>query len=347
MARVFLLSADPEDDQTDFNLAPLLEARRCAEIDRFRIHSVTSEPDAADLIIFVEFYGAGWYFERVRQHPLLRRYREKCFLFCANPFVIPFLPGVYTGVEKRWASSRTRPGFYLGRTKNEFTTYTPPAEDLPYLFSFMGSVRNAAVRAKLATLRHPRGFFQNSEEDFDRILDRKMGRRERLDYDRRYAELTKASKFVLCPRGLSASSIRLFETMRMGRVPVILADAWVRPQGPRWEEFAIQVAERDFARIPELLEKREPDAVKMGKRAHEEWDRWFSDEVLFHRLVELCLDIKATRKVPESIGHWEAYLHYLAPFHLRRLLGAGYRALKGIPSRLAAAPWSALKGRPD
>jgi hypothetical protein len=306
----------------------LLEARQCAEIDRFRIHSLSSDPEGADLIIFVEFYGAGWYFERIRRHPLLRQYREKCFLFCANPFVIPFLPGVYTGVKKGWASRRTRPGFYLGRTKNEFTTYTPPAHDLPYLFSFMGSVRNARVRVNLATLRHRRSFFQNTEQDFDRILDRKMDRRERLDYDRRYAELTKASKFVLCPRGLSASSIRLFETMRMGRVPVILADGWVPPFGPDWDKFSIRIREPDFARVPEILEEKELEAVTMGALAREAWDRWFSEDVLFHHLVELCLDIQRKRKMPERLARWTAFLHYFQPFHFRRVLTTGLRALR-------------------
>jgi exostosin family protein len=336
MARAFLLSATPDDDQTDFNLAPLCELQKCAAIDRFGVHSVASDPNEADLIIFAEFYGAGWYFERVRQHALLRNHREKCFVFCANPFVIPFLPGVYAGVDKRWASSRTRPGFYLGRTKNEFTTYSPAAPDLPYLFSFMGSVRNAPIRRKLATLSHRRGFFQNTTGDFDRILNRKMDRRERLDYDRRYAELTKASKFVLCPRGLSASSIRLFETMRMGRAPVILSDAWVPPTGPHWEACSIRVREQEFAGVPRLLEEREAEAVQMGDRARKEWEEWFSDEVLFHRLVELCLDIKAKRKIPESLGRWTAYLQYLRPFHFRRTLGANYRALRrmmaGFPS---------------
>jgi len=335
MARVFLLSATPEDDQTDFNLAPLQEARKCAEVDRFRVHSLISDPEPADLIVFVEFYGAGWYFERVRRHPLVQRYREKCFLFCANPFVIPFLPGVYTAIEKKWTSSRTRPGFYLGRMKNEFTSYTPPAHELPYLFSFMGSVRNAPVRAKLASLHHGRSFFQNTEQDFVRILNRKMDRRERFDYDRRYAELTKASKFVLCPRGLSASSIRLFETMRMGRVPVILADDWVPPIGPEWDEFAIRIREHDFARVPEVLEDRESEAVEMGELARQAWDRWFSEEVLFHHLVELCLDIVQKRKIPERLARWSAFLHYLQPFHFRRILGAGLRAMR--PGRMPAA----------
>jgi hypothetical protein len=338
MARVVLLSATPADDQSGFNLAPLRDLELCAELDRFKVHSVVSDAEAADLIIFAEFYGAGWYFGRIRRHPLVRRYRDKTFLFCANPFVIPLLPGVYAGVEKRWSSSRTRPGFYLGRTRNEFTTFSPPAHDLPYLFSFMGSIRNAPIRGKLATLCHPRSFFQNTTSDFDRVLHGKMDKRERLDYDRRYAELTKASKFVLCPRGLSASSIRLFETMRIGRVPVILSDDWMPPVGPLWEEFSIRVAEREFDQIPQLLEKRESEAVAMGNLARKEWEQWFSDEVLFHRLVESCLDIQRKRRIPESVARWPAYLQFLRPFHLRRMLGAPYRALRRAIGWPAAQP---------
>jgi hypothetical protein len=308
----------------------LLELQKCQVVDRFRAHSLTSDAAAADLIIFVEFYGAGWYFQRVRQHPLVRRYREKCFLVSSNPLVIPFLPGVYSGVEKRWAGSRTRPGVNLGRTPNDFITYTTPSDDLPYLFSFMGSVRNAAVRAKLATLCHPRSFFQDTADDYQRILDEKMDSNERREFDRRYADLTKASKFVLCPRGISPSSVRLFETMRMGRVPVILSDDWVPPIGPRWDEFSLRIRERDFGLIPRLLEDREPDAVKMGQAARMEWERWFGDDVRFHHLVELCLDIRRNRKMPERWARWSAFLHYLQPFHLRRLIGTAFRVFRPV-----------------
>jgi hypothetical protein len=338
MAEVFLLTATPADDRTGFNFAPFLEARKCAEIDRFRVHSLTSDPDTADLILFVEFYGGGWYFERVRRHALVHRYREKSFLFCANPLVIPFLPGVYSGVEKRWATSRIRPGFYLGRTKNEFTTYLTPAEELPYLFSFMGSLRTARIREKLSTLRHPRSFFQDTSKDYDRILEARMDAVERLAYDKRHADLIKASKFVLCPRGLSPSSIRLFETMQVGRVPVILSDGWMPPVGPRWEEFSIRVPERDFERVPQFLEARENEAVAMGKLARREWERWFSEEVLFHRMAELCLDIKRQRKIPESLARWTAYLHYFQPFHARRMAGSAFRALRHGSKREAGEP---------
>ncbi|MEY2561655.1 MAG: hypothetical protein QOG51_2070, partial [Verrucomicrobiota bacterium] len=84
----------------------------------------------------------------------------------------------------------------------------------------------------------------------------------------------------------------------------------------------------DFARIPDLLEECEADAVSMGELARKEWEEWFSDEVLFHHLVELCLDIQRKRRLPESLGRWGVYLQHLRPFHFRRLLGMKYRALR-------------------
>ncbi|MBA2269339.1 MAG: exostosin family protein [Chthoniobacterales bacterium] len=108
----------------------------------------------------------------------------------------------------------------------------------------MGSMENATVRRDLMTLKHPRGFIQDTSAEFARVLQRAMNAAERRDYHRRYADITKASKFVLCPRGLSVSSIRLFETMKMGRVPVILSDGWVEPPGPAWANSLSALAKR-------------------------------------------------------------------------------------------------------
>ena len=320
MAQVVLLSATPASDPTPEHLAPLQDLREAATSDRFGEHRVTEDVETADVILFVESYGGGWHFERVRRHPFTRRYREKCFIFCSNPFVIPFLPGVYTGIDRRWASRRTVSGFYLDVPKSRFTTFTPPSGDLPYLYSFMGSVGTAAVRGKLAELAHPRGFYQDTAADFSRVLHGQMDARERQDYQRRYAEMTKASKFVLCPRGLSVSSIRLFETMRMGRAPVIISDDWVAPPCAAWDAFSIRVAERDWQQIPRICEARENEAVAMGERARAEWLEWFSREVAFHRVVESCLALQAQRVLPERIARWPVYLQYLRPFHFRKLM---------------------------
>jgi hypothetical protein len=317
MARVFLLSAAPGEQRTDYNLAAYRTLLASAKGDGAGGHVLTDDADAADLILFAELLGTGLQFEGVRRHPLVKRHREKCFMFCSNAFAIPFLPGVYASVGKRWASHRTMGGFHVSPLQNEFTTFTPTADDLPYLFSFIGSTASAPVRKRLAAVSHPRGFFRDTAEEFERALYDRMTLNERRDYHRQFVEVTKASKFVLCPRGLGAATIRLMESMRMGRVPVIISDDWVEPEGPNWQGFSIRVSEDAIADIPHLLETRETEAVAMGNLARDEWKRWFSDEVAFRRVVDWCLQIRDRRQLPETIGRLPAYLQFLRPFHLK------------------------------
>lgn len=327
MAQVLLLSAIAPDDPNQEHRLPLHALLAAAQRDRFRVHSLTSDAEAAAVILFAESYGAGWYFERVRRHPLTKAYRNKCFIYSFNPLVIPFLPGVYTGIAQRWASSRTAPGFYVD-LKNDLTKFTPATDSLPYLYSFVGSIATATVRRNLARLSHPRGYFRDTSGDYDRLLNQRMTADERREYHRTYAEIGAASKFVLCPGGMSPSTIRLFETMRMGRVPVILSDKWVEPRGPWWDKFSIRIREADWASIPRLLERREHVAHEMGEMARAEWLTWFSEEVAFHRIVESCLAIREQRRVPESLARWPVYLQMLRPFHFRRAMGDKYRALR-------------------
>src|SRR2546423_12539954 len=206
MASVFLLSAAPIGQRNDYNLAAFRTLLASAKADKFGVHVLTDDAEAADIILFAELLGAGLHFEGVRGHPLVKQYREKCFMFCSNAFVIPFLPGVYASVGKRWASRRTKGGFHVGPLQNEFTSFSPATADLPYLFSFIGSTASAPVRRQLARINHPRGFFRDTAEEFERALYDRMTSNERRDYHRQFVEVTRASKFVLCPRGLGAAT---------------------------------------------------------------------------------------------------------------------------------------------
>ncbi|MDQ2869062.1 MAG: glycosyltransferase family 47 protein [Verrucomicrobiota bacterium] len=320
MAKVLLLTTTPRPGADPHNLAAWQGLRESAERDRFLQHSLTDDPAQADVILFAEAMGAGFYFSRVRTHEFVHRFREKCFLFSSNDYIIPFLPGVYAAAEKRWSSARVRGGFYAGFQTNAFLEFTRPTPELKYLFSFVGSTETAAVRRNLARLVHARSIFTDTAADYQRVLRSAMPADERAGYERRYAEIMQQSKFILCPRGMGASSMRLFDVMRIGRVPVVLSDRWLPPVGPRWEEFALRVPEADWEKLPRLLESREAQAVEMGLLARQEWENWFAPPSAFHRTVEWCLELRRQRRVPEAIARLPAFLQFLRPFHLRQLL---------------------------
>jgi hypothetical protein len=327
MARVLLLTtADPPPAGRPFAGRDFVRMQSAAAADRFGVHTATSDPEEAEIILFV---GAGHAdFRDVRRHPYVRRFREKCFLFESGDRVIPFLPGVYACAEQGWFSpQRTRTGFYLRVFENEAVVHEPQIPNDAYLFSFVGRVDNAAVRRRIADLRHPRGFVADTSGDAAPQTDAAAGpNAERWN---RYAGVLRRSRFVLCPRGLGTSTWRLFEAMKAGRAPVILSDAWIPPEGPPWEAFSIRVRERDGASIPALLAARESEAAAMGAQARLEWENWFSREVAFHRTVEWCLAIARERHLPESILRLPVYAQLLRPFFLRHfVLGGIKRALR-------------------
>ncbi|WP_254062139.1 glycosyltransferase family 47 protein [Acidobacterium sp. S8] len=109
--------------------------------------------------------------------------------------------------------------------------------------------------------------------------------------------------------------------MKTGRACIILADEWIPNEGVDWDAFAVFVPEKDVAEIPALLERLKPRAAEMGQRARAEWEKWFSEEVRFHRVAELCLDMLAQRKVHGALRRIY-HLRYIvsSPSDMRRYM---------------------------
>jgi len=108
--------------------------------------------------------------------------------------------------------------------------------------------------------------------------------------------------------------------MKAGRVPVILSDDWVAPEGPAWPSFSVRVAERDVKSLPEILEAHEGAAARMGRVAREQWELWFSESASFHRIVEWCLSIQQSRRLPERLMRVAVLWQLLEPFNFRHKL---------------------------
>jgi hypothetical protein len=306
-----------------------------AERDRFGVHSLVASPDEADLILFVEHStDAGAYFQDVRRHPVYRSYASRCYLFSSTDRVIPFLPGVYAAIERSWYRSNwVRSGPYLRIGADQPALPDAEPGHARYLFSFVGTPHSAPVRRRVISLEHPRAL----------IRDTSAANRNSLA-PAEYVETVRGSAFVLCPRGGGTSTFRLFETLMLGRVPVIVSDEWTPPRGPDWPSFSVRVAERDVGVIPTLLEGLETQAPAMGRRARAVWDEWFADDVLFHRVVEWCLEIEASAPARRRLMPLFPHLQLLRPYHtlrwIARNLGHGswrvprwlYKVL-GVPTR--------------
>jgi hypothetical protein len=316
MANVLLLSSAPSNDPSrPYPYDELNRMKRSAAQDTYGVHHCTDDPEQADVILFVENCDTIRHFFEVRQHPYLCAYREKCFLFTKYDHPIPFLPGVYPSIEKQWyAEQRTRSGGYLQSFGNGFIDYDPEWSRRDYLYSFVGAANTHPVRSDVLGLEHEDQYLLDTSPfwPYDDLADEK---REWLE--NQYVEVAHRSKFILCPRGRGPSSIRLFESMRMGRAPVIIADQWVPPKGPDWSGFSLRVAEDDVSEIPHMLAEHEERADEMGRRARQTWEDWFSTQATFHRVTEWCLDIKQTRERDEARLRYSVLPQLLHPLYFK------------------------------
>jgi len=116
-----------------------------------------------------------------------------------------------------------------------------------------------------------------------------------------YADALARSHFALCPRGMGFGSIRLFEVMEMGVAPVLLADRYALPPGPDWNSFLLQIPEREFRRLPELLEPHVAESEERGRRAREAWELFLAPELVFDRMVDQLIVIRRDRLIPERL----------------------------------------------
>jgi len=275
-------------------------------------HQITCDPDAADIILFCD-EGPTPYLRSIRQSPLYRRYWQKCFVFDSEDAPIAFLPGVYASIEKNWHNRNwTRSGFYVHIAERSRFDFIPFEENAQWLYSFAGTCYHHPVREALKKIDDPR-FHLVDTSGRTVFLYREDDQAEVTTYK----QTVRNSKFVLCPRGVGTSSIRLFETMRMGRVPVILSDDWVPPEGPLWEKFSVRVAEADVSKLPGLLASLEPQAAEMAALARAQWEQWFSESVLFETAVDWCLEIHAGGRCGSRLAWGGKYLQYLRPGHFR------------------------------
>ncbi len=77
---------------------------------------------------------------------------------------------------------------------------------------------------------------------------------------REYQDVLARSRFSLCPRGTGPSTIRFWESLQAGAIPVLLADAMALPKikGINWDDCVIQIAEKDVSSIDKVIRSISP-----------------------------------------------------------------------------------------
>ena len=135
------------------------------------------------------------------------------------------------------------------------------------LYSFQGAyiprIYLTDIREKIFNMKHPDKCFVHNigQWHFERIVYNKLQNKDYIvnenDSDKerteKYNRLLLESRYSLCPSGSGPNSIRFWESLACGSIPVLLSDRLELPSHELWDESIVRVSERELHTLPTLL----------------------------------------------------------------------------------------------
>lgn len=153
-------------------------------------------------------------------------------------------------------------------------------EDKKFIFSFLGSTQTHHTRKQLIEL------FPNFCFDSGQFWGLNSNSEE---FKSKYVNLLGDSIFSICPRGTGISSVRLFESMAMNSIPVIISDGYKKPLSDKiaWDSFSVTIPEKEIGNLSHILTNiSKEEIVKMQKELTKKYMFYFSNKNLSQTILE-------------------------------------------------------------
>lgn len=136
-----------------------------------------------------------------------------------------------------------------------------------YLYSFQGAYNSnwylSDIRKRIFTMKHPHDCYVKhiGNWHFDNVVYSNLQNHEcivnetEVDKERtlKYNEVLLNSRFSLCPSGSGPNSIRFWESLAVGSIPILLADTLELPINELWDDAIVRVPENKLEEIPSIL----------------------------------------------------------------------------------------------
>jgi Exostosin family len=109
------------------------------------------------------------------------------------------------------------------------------------------------------------------------------------DFENEYKQLLNNSKFSLCPSGSGPNSIRIWESMSFGSIPVILADDFVLPEVETmsWDDSVIFWKESEIDKLYDYLKSISNEEIEKKRAACiSMFNKYFNEDVFCEGIFE-------------------------------------------------------------
>ncbi len=109
------------------------------------------------------------------------------------------------------------------------------------LVSFLGSITHD-VREKIKqSIINPNIIFRDTYH-----ISTNFSKTNKIKEEKEYIDLLSRSRFSLCPRGSNPNTVRFWESLAAGAIPVLISDDYALPSWD-WDNTIIRISEKDIS----------------------------------------------------------------------------------------------------
>jgi Exostosin family len=206
------------------------------------------------------------------------------YAYCNSDAPLSVFPGLYPSLSRRAAVPSYAVGScYIEEIRADRPAPLPTHAQRQHLWSFLGRTETHPIRAQLARAAEhwAHGYFRASKSG------------DSLGFEA-YNDALRQTRFALCPRGFGPASIRIFEAMQAGCVPVIISDQWCAPVGIEWDQCSLRLKESQIDQLPAMLERYADQSDQLGAAARRAWELHFSPNGILGSLHQALTGLKIT-----------------------------------------------------
>ena len=146
--------------------------------------------------------------------------------------------------------------------------------------NFVGALHTHPIRNKLAEYLSDKNYFKKVLLIFRKEFYYHPELEEAEKRKRKYQlnEAIKKSFITFCPRGTGMNTVRFFEAMSFGRIPILISEHCDLPfkEDINYDEFSFNVSYGEFDIINEILDTGSKELKKMCQISHKIHEEYFS-----------------------------------------------------------------------
>ncbi|WP_158826794.1 exostosin domain-containing protein [Mucilaginibacter lacusdianchii] len=240
------------------------------------------------------------YIKLLKNDPVFKQYAHKIFTINYDDGATGVLKGAYVCLKRSRFDERFHASVPYLEFANNLITKQAVKTEPAFLATWRGNTKSNSVRSKIVEL-------YANDKAFD-VYTTNSWFNHSKDEKQAYVDSLLNAKFALAPAGWAPTTFRLYESMALGRCPVIIADEFVPPVGPDWNSFSISVPENKIESLKQVLQEKEPQYEQLGNRAAAVWEQYFAapNGIKYYadQLMRLIKSSPADMSVQQEFNRW-------------------------------------------